>query len=627
MKQILSIKQSVALLFVSISLFGIVSAALAPQIANAQAATVAISKSSRSDVLDHQLYYFVKRCFLVNDVGSMSVSDVRGWKWFNNKKVYNEKIANQVKADEDFSNAELAAMGAATFGAGAVVGQISNFLTDDKKYFLGSTRGGMYDNGIVNCEGKWVEEAFSRFGFTDGLDTFCSLDFTFNTKTGGNEPGEGKGKGKQGCLDGQNSSGKYDAKANYNDQAKGFDKLVLATAAGKKAEGALSQPAEYYRRVTSLINGCHIEIGRVITDEELNGNNPAANNDELFDVPLIDQKGTVIHYLGTSTDGWNDGMNVPFVATLNNNGWQKKSCGQLAIDSRNLAPAAAAYIATADPSDIELVDPTTLSATTTTGKGGSGGSDPSCYSESGPLAWVLCAALEALDGAIGALDTAINNLLFVNEDVYSSVDIEQSWAVIRNIALLVLVPMMVFMVIGTALNFGPFDPYTVKKALPRMLFAVVFIVLSLPVTQFGVELSNTVGQGAGNLILSASPNKVTSLHDIVAKTGANDSTGAAIFVPLVLYGLGGGITIGIVGSFAIVTLVALLIGFVILVMRQVLILMLIVVAPLAILVWIFPGNDKLWGIWKTTFIAMLMMYPLIAVLIASGRFVAGIANF
>ena len=184
------------------------------------------------------------------------------------------------------------------------------------------------------------------------------------------------------------------------------------------------------------------------------------------------------------------------------------------------------------------------------------------------------------------------------------------------------------MVIGTALNFGPFDPYTVKKALPRMFIAAMFIVLSLPITQFGVELSNNVGQGLGNLIVSSVPEdqRVNSLQDILSPGEAGG------FTALTLLGVAGAaatgaLTIGIAASIALITLIALLLGFVILIMRQVLLLMLIVVAPLAILAWIFPGNDKLWGIWKTSFIAMLMMYPIIAILIASGKFVAGIAAF
>lgn len=260
------------------------------------------------------------------------------------------------------------------------------------------------------------------------------------------------------------------------------------------------------------------------------------------------------------------------------------------------------------------------------------GTDPqeeeeSCWNNSGPLAWLLCPVLDLIDGAISLLDTWVNNLLFIDANTgYASDGVREGNAVMRNIALLLLVPMMMFMVIGTALNFGPFDPYTVKKALPRMLVATMFIVLSLPICQFAVEVSNTVGQGIGNLIISATDSEIDSLSAIFDDAGQSGlfaglltGSGAAVGGTLFL-------TWGIVGSFALVTVVALLIAFVILVMRQVLVMVLIVLAPLAIIVWIFPGNDKLWGIWKGTFTAMLLLYPIIAIMIASGRFVASVVG-
>lgn len=258
-----------------------------------------------------------------------------------------------------------------------------------------------------------------------------------------------------------------------------------------------------------------------------------------------------------------------------------------------------------------------------TGAGSGTAEGESCWSNSGPLAWLLCSVLDVIDGAISLIDTWVNNLLFIDADQYNSNGVRDGNAIMRNIALLLLVPVMMFMVIGTALNFGPFDPYTVKKALPRMFVATIFIVLSLPITQFGVEVSNIVGQGAGNLLLSAGgvPSNY-SLGTILGESGSNDTFGGLL--------LAGGIaassivSIGVLLSFASVALVALLIAFVILVMRQVLLTLLIVIAPLAIIVWIFPGNDKLWGVWKGTFIAMLMMYPLISLLVASGKFVANL---
>lgn len=258
--------------------------------------------------------------------------------------------------------------------------------------------------------------------------------------------------------------------------------------------------------------------------------------------------------------------------------------------------------------------------------GDSENTDPSCDSEGGSLAWFMCAVIgDIIDGAINFLDEQIHSLLFIDGDRIDDENIDKAWGTMRNIALLILVPMMMFMVIGTALNFGPFDPYTVKKALPRMMVAVIFIVLSLFITRFAVQLSNVVGQGIGNIIIAASPTDDVTIAKIL-EDNAGIAAGAGFAGLVATWGAysTGALTIGIIASFAIVVVLALLIAFVILVMRQVLIITLMVVAPLAILVWIFPGNDKLWALWKSTFIAMLLLYPIIAVLIASGKFVAGL---
>jgi hypothetical protein len=245
-----------------------------------------------------------------------------------------------------------------------------------------------------------------------------------------------------------------------------------------------------------------------------------------------------------------------------------------------------------------------------------------CESSGGALAWIFCPILQMLDGAAGTLTDLVEETLYVDEDKYESESLANSWRSMRNIALLILVPMMLFMVIGTALEFGPFDAYTVKKALPRMFIAVMFIVLSLEITQFFVNLSNLIGRGIEGLVL-ASTNNPESLGDYYSKGGgvlftALVSGGAVIGVST------GAITLGIVGSLAFVTFLALLIAYLVLVLRELLILALIMVAPLAILVWIFPGNDKLWKVWKTTFTALLMMFPLIILLITSGKVFAGL---
>lgn len=255
-----------------------------------------------------------------------------------------------------------------------------------------------------------------------------------------------------------------------------------------------------------------------------------------------------------------------------------------------------------------------------------------CESQGGSLAWMLCPVLVLLDNGIDFLSNSVESLLLVDASKYNDPSIVQTWRVMRNVALLLLVPMMLLMVIGTALEFGPFDAYTVRKALPRMLFAVVFITLSLYITQFLVNVSNVVGTGVQGIVLSATDSPKSLADTYSAAGGALFSTiaaggaigGGAYVVLSAGAGSGIGALLGLLGSLALVTFVALLIAYLVLVIRELLIIVLIIAAPLAILVWIFPDNDKMWKIWKSTFTALLMMFPLIMLLIASGKLFANI---
>jgi hypothetical protein len=326
-------------------------------------------------------------------------------------------------------------------------------------------------------------------------------------------------------------------------------------------------------------------------------------------------------------DGWNtDGEFNYLDRDLKDNGGNDVNnnlkCHSLATNMNILAPAATAEFAADAAAGKSQTGAGALSS------GDASDRANSCEASNGALAWLGCAILEAMDGVVGFLDKQIRTLLTVQTSALDEGGgLKKAWGIMRNFAYLILVPLMLLMVIGTAIGFGPFDPYTVKKALPRMVSAVIFMSISYYLCIFLINISNDVGRGIFNLVNLAAPGgAVNSLTDVL---GPKDG---GLFAALAVGGSGialaantlgdGQIIWGLLGSFALVTIVALLIGYVVLVIRQVLVIMLVVLSPLAILVWIFPGNDKLWNIWKTTFTAMLMMFPLIMVLISSGRFFA-----
>src|SRR5690606_17064935 len=85
--------------------------------------------------------------------------------------------------------------------------------------------------------------------------------------------------------------------------------------------------------------------------------------------------------------------------------------------------------------------------------------------------------------------------------------------------------------------------------------------------------------------------------------------------------------LGIVGalSFALTALMAVVIAFGILVFRQVIIMLLVVTAPVAIVCWILPNTEKVWKMWWDFFSKALIVFPIIALFIAGGRVIAELA--
>lgn len=251
--------------------------------------------------------------------------------------------------------------------------------------------------------------------------------------------------------------------------------------------------------------------------------------------------------------------------------------------------------------------------------------DNSCQARGGDFGWALCPITTIIDTTLGWIDSAIQSLLTLNSGAYTNGSLHQAWGQLRNIAYLILVPIMLVMVIGTALGFSFLDAYTVRRALPRMVIAIIFIALSWSITTFLIKLTNIVGAGVMGLMtypFKAASGSLSNMTLSNLPIPGNNTIGSSIIQWLI--GLPGLLVaiIVIIWLFGGTILLFAGIGFLVLLIRQVLIVFLVLMAPLAILAWIFPGNDKLWKQWWSLFSKLLLMFPLIMGLIASGRIFA-----
>lgn len=225
------------------------------------------------------------------------------------------------------------------------------------------------------------------------------------------------------------------------------------------------------------------------------------------------------------------------------------------------------------------------------------------------LAWIVCPIIEFVDNIIAGLDTAIQNLLIIDKAQYDNPHVKQVFATMRNIALALIVPLMLLMVIGTALDFGPFDAYTVKKMFPRLAFAVLAIVLSYPFGVFMIEIANAASSGILGLISAAFGNGNTSSNTITLSSLLTGGESAEIFgalaVGTAVSAAVGTLTFGVLGSMALVAAAGLLIGFIVLMLWQILVIFGLVLLPIRWFLWSLGGvtgvGDKvdklLWDGW------------------------------
>jgi hypothetical protein len=257
---------------------------------------------------------------------------------------------------------------------------------------------------------------------------------------------------------------------------------------------------------------------------------------------------------------------------------------------------------------------------------GSGAAEPTCEKNGGDMSWLLCPILRQLDNVVGYLDEQINYLLTVPSSYYEQPRLKETWGSLRNLALLILLPIMLVMVISTALGFDFVSAYTVKKAMPRFLAAVLFISLSWPITVFIVQLINVFGQGIGGLMAASFGGMDSLTLASLFNSNAGADAGAGILLGIIGVGAISVVSIGVILSFLGMAAIGLFVGYVLLVMRQFLVVALMLLAPLAILSWIFPGNDKLWKSWWGTFSKLLLLYPLVIIVIAAGRIFAKIVQ-
>ncbi len=274
-----------------------------------------------------------------------------------------------------------------------------------------------------------------------------------------------------------------------------------------------------------------------------------------------------------------------------------------------------------------------------------GQTDVNC-SINNALGWIICPVAEALQGITVFIAHVIDGLLTVrplplNPGSFPENDARRSiyntWSAVRNLANIALVFSFFAIVFSQATSLG-ISSYGIKKLLPKLVIVAIGINLSYFMCALAIDVFNLLGGGVQG-IFGAANNVVNGQSE-----GTDDATWGDLAINV------GGLAAAAIGSFVaftpavfglwwplILPMVAtaatsFLIALLVLVFREVAIVILIIMSPLALAAWLLPGTEGLFKKWRSLFTSLLVMYPLImgifygSILTSNIIRTAGIAN-
>ena len=261
-----------------------------------------------------------------------------------------------------------------------------------------------------------------------------------------------------------------------------------------------------------------------------------------------------------------------------------------------------------------------------TGEDGQNGEQAACMQNAGALGWIICPLMYGIRDAANGSSSS-------NSPMY------QAWSFFRNVANIMFVIAMLFVIFSQITGFG-IDNYGIKKILPKLIVTAIIVNFSYIICGIFVDLSNIIGEGIKNILESVAGSTTTAtekLGDNVVGV-INTLIGALVTVGAAAGGLtiaGAAISNAVVSGslltviFPILAFVgsALMAGFFAMLMlglRQALIIIMIVISPVAFVLYAIPNTNGLFKKWFQLFKTLLMLFPVFCFMVGGGFLVSNI---
>lgn len=246
-----------------------------------------------------------------------------------------------------------------------------------------------------------------------------------------------------------------------------------------------------------------------------------------------------------------------------------------------------------------------LDANTTTAPLDDDSTDPTGFNDSckrggGILAFFVCPIVNLILGVVDMLTKLIADNLkwtFLADAKGSSV-IYDTWSKIRDIANITLAIAFMVMLYIYAINVdNKFKAYTIKQAISRLIIVAICMQLSFYICAALADLSNIAGVGVYELFTKQLGG------DASVAFGANTFKDAFHTILASI-----AILFAVIFSFSSLVMIACAI-LAMVTLRQVVLVTLTLLAPLAFACYLLPNTEKWFKKWSNSFIQLLIVYP------------------
>ena len=200
-----------------------------------------------------------------------------------------------------------------------------------------------------------------------------------------------------------------------------------------------------------------------------------------------------------------------------------------------------------------------------------------------------------------------------------------AWNSVRNLSNLAFAFLLFIVVISQVTGIG-ISNYGIKKMLPRMVAGILMVNLSYLICQGAIDLSNIFGVGLGSLFEDLMIDSIPP--DISFQVGGSTALKTIIVavvgaLVIATKGLGSRFVLLLFCGFIAIVL-AVIVLFIVSVVRQALCLLLVVFSPVAFVCYMLPGTKSIFNKWFTMFKAVILAYPICSLMVYGGGYAGAV---